>query len=128
MELLRLNMSNSFKTVVLMASLMGLFLFLGQALGGENGLIMAFMFSLFMNFGAYWFSSKIVLMSYRAREVTEAESPRLYGIVQRLVDAGAIADAKSLYFAGRNAECFCNGKKSGACRRGCNRRNFEHAQ
>ena len=103
-------MSNSLKTVVLMASLMGLFLFLGQALGGENGLILAFMFSLLMNFGAYWFSSKIVLMSYHAREVTEAESPRLYGIVQRLAVQAQLPMPKVYILPGETANAFATGR------------------
>ncbi|MFZ1976895.1 MAG: zinc metalloprotease HtpX [Bacteroidota bacterium] len=103
-------MSNSFKTVVLMASLMGLFLFLGQTLGGENGLVIAFMFSLLMNFGAYWFSSKIVLMSYRAREVTEAESPRLYGIVQRLATQAQLPMPKVYILPGETPNAFATGR------------------
>jgi heat shock protein HtpX len=103
-------MSNSFKTVVLMASMMGLLLFLGQALGGANGLIMAFIFSLLMNFGAYWFSSKIVLMSYRAREVTEAESPRLYGIVQRLAVQAQLPMPKVYILPGETPNAFATGR------------------
>jgi heat shock protein HtpX len=103
-------MSNSFKTVVLMASMMGLFLFLGQAFGGENGLITAFMFSLFINFGAYWFSGKIVLMSYRAREVTEAESPRLYGIVQRLSTQAQLPMPKVYILPGETPNAFATGR------------------
>ncbi len=74
---------NAAKTVVLMALMMGLFLFVGQMLGGESGLILAFAFSLILNFGAYWFSDKIVLMTYKAREVKEEDSPRLYTMVRR---------------------------------------------
>ena len=103
-------MSNSFKTVVLMASMMGLLLFLGQALGGANGLVMAFIFSLLMNFGAYWFSSKIVLMSYRAREVTEAESPRLYGIVQRLAAQAQLPMPKVYILPGETPNAFATGR------------------
>ena len=62
-------MTNSLKTIMLMALMIGLLLFLGEWLGGEQGLVMAFIFSMLMNFGMYWFSSKIVLMTYGAREV-----------------------------------------------------------
>mgnify|MGYP005862675933 FL=1 len=52
---------NGFKTVILMTLMMVLFLFVGNLLGGQQGMMMAFIFSLAMNFGAYWFSDKIVL-------------------------------------------------------------------
>ncbi len=72
------------KTAVLMALMMGLFLFVGQMLAGESGLLVAFFFSLVMNAGMYWFSDKLVLMGYRARKVSEADAPRLVPIVRRL--------------------------------------------
>ncbi|MEP0822883.1 MAG: zinc metalloprotease HtpX [Ignavibacterium sp.] len=75
---------NGLKTAVLMALMMGLVLFIGQMLGGESGLMMAFVISLVMNVGMYWFSDKLVLLGYRAREVTEDQAPRLHGIVRRL--------------------------------------------
>ena len=75
---------NSFKTVILMTIMMVLFLIVGSTLGGESGLIIAFIFSLIMNFGAYWFSDKIVLKIYRAQEVTREEFPELHEIVERL--------------------------------------------
>ncbi len=77
-------MTNTLKTVVLMTLMMGLLLLIGDVVAGEQGLIMAFVFSLLMNFGMYWFSSNIVLMSYGAKEVGEAEAPRLVATVRRL--------------------------------------------
>lgn len=105
-------MSNSIKTVMLIALMMGLLLFLGQAIGGEQGLVFAFIISLLMNFGMYWFSDKIVLMSYRAQEVTEEESPRLYRICTAVGNASAITDAESVHLARRNSECVRYWKKS----------------
>jgi heat shock protein HtpX len=103
-------MSNSIKTVVLMACLMSLLLFMGQAFGGENGLVLALVFSLLINFGAYWFSDKIVLMSYRAREVTEAESPRLYSIVQRLASQAQLPMPKVYILPGDTPNAFATGR------------------
>jgi len=74
-------MSNSIKTVLLLGLLTGLILFIGQLLGGTQGMMIAFVFSVLLNFGSYWFSDKIVLRIYDARPVTEAEAPELYGIV-----------------------------------------------
>jgi heat shock protein HtpX len=77
-------MSNSIKTVLLLGLLTGLILVIGEVLGGPQGMMIAFIFSLAMNFGSYWFSDKIVLAMYRARAVTEAEAPELYSIVHNV--------------------------------------------
>ena len=62
-------MSNVLRTTVLLAALTALFLVIGGAIGGNQGLFIAFVFALLMNFASYWFSDKIVLAMYRAREV-----------------------------------------------------------
>ena len=75
-------MSNVVKTALLLGTLSALVMLVGQALGGGQGLIYGFFFAVAMNFGSYWFSDKIVLSMYRAREV--GPENRLYQIVQRL--------------------------------------------
>ncbi|MDW7731671.1 MAG: zinc metalloprotease HtpX [Methanolobus sp.] len=77
-------MGNMLKTTILLASLTGLLILVGQLVGGTSGMIIAFLFALILNFGSYWYSDKIVLKMYRAQEVTAAEHPQLYGIVQKL--------------------------------------------
>lgn len=62
-------MPNGLKTALLLGSLSALFLFIGDMVGGQSGLIMAFGFAIVMNFVSYWFSDKIVLRMYRAKEV-----------------------------------------------------------
>jgi heat shock protein HtpX len=79
-------MMNGIRTTLLLASLTGLMLLIGGALGGRGGMMIALLFSLVMNMGTYWYSDKIVLKMYHAKEVTPAESPELYGIVRGLVD------------------------------------------
>ena len=74
---------NRFKTLMLLTVMTVLFLIIGQLVGGSNGMIIAFIFAVAMNFFSYWFSDKIVLAMYRAQPVTEAEAPRLYAIVRR---------------------------------------------
>jgi heat shock protein HtpX len=103
-------MTNSLKTIMLMALMMGLLLFLGDWIGGEQGLVMAFVFSLLMNFGMYWFSSKIVLMTYRAKEVKETESPRLFGIVQRLSTQAQLPMPKVYIVPGDTPNAFATGR------------------
>jgi heat shock protein HtpX len=75
---------NNLKTFGLMAALMGLFLFVGQLIGGNQGLMVALVMGSLMNFIMYFFSDKLVLRMYRARVVTDAEGPELYRIVDRL--------------------------------------------
>ena len=67
---------NRVKTVLLMGLLTGLLMALGQAMGGRAGLQMALVFSIGMNFFGYWFSDKLVLLMYRAKEATQSDSPR----------------------------------------------------
>ncbi|TGC11499.1 zinc metalloprotease HtpX [Methanolobus halotolerans] len=77
-------MGNMLKTTILLASLTGLLVLVGRLVGGMSGMIIAFLFAVVLNFGSYWYSDKIVLKMYRAQEVTSAEHPQLYGIVQKL--------------------------------------------
>src|SRR5499427_1420559 len=75
---------NTTKTIVLMVALTVLLVFLGGAFGGRQGMIYAFMFAFVTNMISYWFSDKIVLRMYNAREVTEAEAPMLWGVTRDL--------------------------------------------
>ncbi|HEX7505089.1 MAG TPA: protease HtpX, partial [Syntrophales bacterium] len=61
---------NSLKTAVLLGLLTGLLVLIGGYLGGRNGMFIAFIFAMGMNFFSYWFSDKIVLRMYQAQEVT----------------------------------------------------------
>jgi heat shock protein HtpX len=75
---------NTLKTVFLMTLMMVLFLLVGYLLGGRSGMTIAFIFALIMNFSSYWFSDKIVLSMYRAREVTRETAPKFYNMVEEL--------------------------------------------
>ncbi len=75
---------NNFKTFMLMAGLMALFLIAGSALGGQQGLIMALIIGSAMNFIMFFFSHRMVLAMYRARVVGEKDAPELYRMVDRL--------------------------------------------
>jgi heat shock protein HtpX len=78
------NFSAALRTTILLASLTGLFVVIGYALGGpETALLFLFMGAVF-NMGAYWFSDKIALRMSRAKPVTEQEAPRLYQVVREL--------------------------------------------
>jgi heat shock protein HtpX len=101
------------RTAALMAALIVLFALLGQALGGEMGMIIAFMFAVVLNFGSYWFSASIVLKMYRAKEVSRAEAPELVDMVDRLRQQAALpmprvyvipSDQPNAFATGRNPE------------------------
>lgn len=106
-------MTNVLRTTVLLAALTALFLVIGGAIGGNQGLFIAFVFALVMNCASYWFSDKIVLSMYGAREVSVHEAPDLYRLVQRLAQHAGIpmprvyiipSDAPNAFATGRNPE------------------------
>jgi len=75
---------NTMRTFLLMGLMTVLVVVVGNLLGGQNGMIMAFVFAVIMNFGAYWFSDKLVLRKYNAQEITRADSPELFSLVEEL--------------------------------------------
>lgn len=75
---------NTLRTTFLMALLTVVLVLAGGAIGGRNGMGFALIMAAVMNLGSYWFSDKIVLAMYGAREVTEAEQPDLVGLVRQL--------------------------------------------
>src|SRR5205823_14918489 len=75
---------NTTKTIILMIGLTVLLIFVGGAFAGRQGIIIAFMFAMAMNMFSYWFSDKIVLRMYNAKEATEAEAPMLWGVTHDL--------------------------------------------
>jgi heat shock protein HtpX len=79
-----------FKTGLLLAALTALLVVAGRALGGQQGMVIAFVLALVMNVGSYWFSDRIVLGMYRAQPVTPAEAPELYAMVTRLCERAGL--------------------------------------
>lgn len=77
-------MSNALKTVLLLGLLTGLLLWVGQMLGGTQGLVIGLIVAAALNLGSYWFSDRIVLSMYGARELSEQEAPDLFRIVREL--------------------------------------------
>lgn len=104
-------MKNNLKTVVLLGTLAGLMVGLGNLLGGRGGAVLGLMFAAVMNLGAYWFSDKIALRMSRARPVTRAEAPELYQAVHRLTSRAGMpmpslhvipSDQPNAFATGRN--------------------------
>jgi heat shock protein HtpX len=77
-------MGNWFKTTLLLGVLTALIVWIGHLFGGRQGMIFAFILAIGMNFFSYWYSDKIVLRMYRAREVTPRENPELYEMVGQI--------------------------------------------
>jgi heat shock protein HtpX len=106
-------MGNFFKTAVLLAALTCLVVLIGGAIGGQQGMLIAFVLAAGMNFASYWFSDRIVLSMYRAQPVDERSAPELYAVVRRLVTRAAIPmpkvyiipeDTPNAFATGRNPE------------------------
>ncbi len=104
---------NQFKTFFLMLVMTVMFILVGTAIGGKNGAMTAFVIAAAMNFFSYWFSDKIVLRMYGAREVTQAEAPEVYQIVGELVNKASLPmpkvyimenDTPNAFATGRNPE------------------------
>ncbi len=102
---------NNFKTVLLLGGLSGLVLVIGGSLGGQVGLLLALVFAIAMNFGSYWFSDKIVLRMYRAREVDRDH--KLYRMTEDLAQNAGLPmprvyiipdDSPNAFATGRNPE------------------------
>jgi len=79
-----MGMSNWFKTTLLLGVMTALIVFVGGLFGGKQGMILAFVLAMGMNFFSYWYSDKIVLRMYRAQEVGPNDFPGLYSAVSQL--------------------------------------------
>ncbi|NML13669.1 zinc metalloprotease HtpX [Azohydromonas caseinilytica] len=83
-------MFNLMKTAILMAAITALFMALGSLIGGRSGMMLALLVALGMNFFSYWFSDKLVLKMYNAREVDAQSEPYFYGMVQELAQRAGL--------------------------------------
>ena len=101
-------MGNTLKTTVLLATLSGLLLVIGDLMGGQSGLIMALGFAVVMNIGSYWFSDKIVLAMYRAQPV--APSHPLHQIVERLSQRAGLPMPKVYIIPDASPNAFATGR------------------
>ncbi|HWR24672.1 MAG TPA: zinc metalloprotease HtpX [Methanosarcina sp.] len=103
-------MRNMFRTTILLAFLTGLLVLIGNYVGGTGGMIIAFLFAVILNFGSYWYSDKIVLKMYRAKEVSPAEAPNLHKIVDGLVMKAGIPKPKVYIVESGMPNAFATGR------------------
>lgn len=106
-------MFNWLKTSMLMAAIVALFALIGSLMGGQSGMLIALTFALVMNIGAYWFSDKLVLRMYNARQVDASTAPEFYTMVQELARYANLPmpkvyiideDSPNAFATGRNPE------------------------
>ncbi|MFZ5527367.1 MAG: zinc metalloprotease HtpX [Pseudomonadota bacterium] len=103
-------MFNMMKTAILMAAITALFMAIGAMIGGRAGMMLALVVALGMNFFSYWFSDKMVLKMYNAREVDATTAPRFYAMVQELA-AKAELPMPKVYLINENApNAFATGR------------------
>ena len=101
---------NTLRTVVLLTVLTLGLVFIGGMIGGQQGALIALILAGVMNMGSYWFSDKIVLRMYKAREVTEADSPQLHGMVRRLALAAGVPMPKVYVIPQESPNAFATGR------------------
>jgi len=103
-------MGNLIKTGILLAALTSLVVLIGGAVGGQQGMLIAFIFAAVMNFGSYWFSDRIVLSMYGAQPIDEAQAPDLYRIVRRLTTKAGIPLPRVYLIPGDTPNAFATGR------------------
>jgi heat shock protein HtpX len=101
---------NMLKTVLLMTVLTAALVLVGGWVGGEGGALVALVVAGAMNFGSYFFSDKIVLRMYRAREVTRAEAPVLYEVVESLSRRAGLPVPRVAIIPGQQPNAFATGR------------------
>ena len=103
-------MSNTLKTTFLLALMTALLLWIGQALGGSQGLVIALVMAAAMNLGSWWFSDRIVLRMYRAREVSQSDAPELYATVHDLALAAGMPMPRLYMVPSESPNAFATGR------------------
>ena len=99
---------NTMRTFILMAALTALFVFLGNLIGGQGGMMVAFALAVLMNFVSYWFSDKIVLKMYNAQEVSPSSD--LYSMVRSLATRANLPMPKVYLIPGEQPNAFATGR------------------
>jgi len=103
-------MLNRMKTFILMLALTLVLIWVGNLVGGRQGMIFAFVVAAAMNFIGYWYSDKIVLAMYRARPITEQEMPQLYGSVRMLTQKSGLPMPRLYVIPHPAANAFATGR------------------
>jgi len=103
-------MANNFKTTILLALLTAFILWVGNLLGGPQGMVIALIFAGVMNLISYWYSDRIVLKMYNAHEVSESHAPELYGMVRELAAQARLPMPKVYIIPQDSPNAFATGR------------------
>jgi heat shock protein HtpX len=103
-------MGNKIRTTILLAVMTALILWVGQLLGGRQGMIIALIFAAGMNFFSYWYSDKLVLKMYRAAETIPEQAPELYQIVNQLAHRAGLPMPKLYIIPQQAPNAFATGR------------------
>ncbi|MDY6853413.1 MAG: zinc metalloprotease HtpX [Thermodesulfobacteriota bacterium] len=103
-------MTNQVKTVFLLGTLTGLIMLIGKFFGGNSGMVVAFFFATLMNFSSYWFSDKIVLKMYKAKEVTPQQAPHLFSMVSNLTQSAGLPMPRLYIIDSQSPNAFATGR------------------
>ncbi len=101
---------NTMKTFLLMGLLTVLLVVIGRLLGGPSGMMMAFVFALVLNFGSYWFSDKIVLRMYGAKEISQPDNPALFQLVGELSGRAGLPMPRVYIIPSEQPNAFATGR------------------
>ncbi|MCS7081841.1 MAG: zinc metalloprotease HtpX [Bacteroidetes bacterium] len=103
-------MGNVLRTTFLMALLIVLFVLVGQAVGGQTGMTIAFLMALGLNFFGYWFSDKIILYTYGAQPIRREDAPELWDMVERLARRAGLPMPKLYVIPSEQPNAFATGR------------------
>ncbi len=101
---------NWFKTLVLLSVLTALMLWAGEALGGKEGFYFALAIVILMNFFSYWFSDRLVLAMYRAKQVSSKQEPELFSIVKEVAEKAGLPMPKVYIVPSESPNAFATGR------------------
>lgn len=102
-------LNNQLKTILFLGILTGILLAVGQLIGGYSGLAIAFVFAILMNLGSYFYSHKLILTMYRAKEAPESEYPDLHKLVQEISQLANVPKPKIYIIPSENPNAFMAG-------------------
>jgi heat shock protein HtpX len=101
---------NTFKSTLLLVTLTVFLIFIGDLVGGRNGMVLAFVLSVAFNFGTYFFSDKLALKMYNAQPVTREQLPRAYAAVERLTAKQGLPMPKIYVLPTESPNAFATGR------------------
>jgi heat shock protein HtpX len=102
--------SNTMKTTFLLALMTVLIILIGRAIGGQQGMVLAFVLAGAMNLGSYWFSDRIVLAMYRAQEISPQEQPGIHQMVAELAQNAGIPKPRVYIIEDDSPNAFATGR------------------